>query len=661
MSKHEQGRFARAVLRMMQNEPGIPESSEYFRLASRHGWAQNLSVHGQESFPGWHRAYLCEFEASLRMADRKLGEDGSIRLPYWDWTVDTVFGETIPKVIRDFFAIMPDDLVASDNLLKRVGYSDMYPDWRILTNLRNAHLNEQVNRCFYHEEHFMFASMRWRGDNLEALHNSVLLAIGFPLACVQFAAFHPLFFLHLCNIDRIYDKFLDLEPDSEAEMRAFQQRLQKRKGDSDRHAESVTHCLHPTTGAAFCASDAFNSRALGYSYDRLPEASPLERRVWPTFAVFYPVHGHMLCEKSFELHVFVVARGEEEAGWRPPTDANLEGTDWARLPGYAGWVGVLDCHSGEGTQCREQGPFALHVDVTSALSQVGLRPSQAVIRVVCVGVGGGIVAVPSGLPVPTFRGPFFEGASDEVLARGIQGADVEALQKYLVMARFFEGTVEGMFDDETELALRRFQGFFGLVEDGICGPRTKAVVRAPLLDARGCGEDGCDIALYKPGQLLKLHVDICPGYLAEDRVHAEFKRAADVWAAAANIRFSFVHTREEADMAFAWTDHSDENLFFFDGKGGALTRTKGGSITFDESEYWVLSGDTPHARKRPFELLPVAIHVVGRALGLKHSSTTSDLMSPYYVPGRVSLSARDAERVRALYCDAPSQSQVAPP
>ena len=39
--------------------------------------------HRQETFPGWHRAYLVAFEKGLQAADRALGNDGQIALPYW--------------------------------------------------------------------------------------------------------------------------------------------------------------------------------------------------------------------------------------------------------------------------------------------------------------------------------------------------------------------------------------------------------------------------------------------------------------------------------------------------------------------------------------------------------------------------------------------------
>ena len=79
------------------------------RIAGYHGWGPqnqtNYCQHGQETFPGWHRAYLSEFEQALRAADRALGNDGRIGLPYWDVLGQprTAGGEVFPKILREHF------------------------------------------------------------------------------------------------------------------------------------------------------------------------------------------------------------------------------------------------------------------------------------------------------------------------------------------------------------------------------------------------------------------------------------------------------------------------------------------------------------------------------------------------------------------------------
>ena len=90
MPEAEQERYIAALLKMMENQGGEPETSPFFELAGYHGWPGNgnermysYCEHRQETFPGWHRAYLVAFEKGLQEADRALGNDGQIALPYW--------------------------------------------------------------------------------------------------------------------------------------------------------------------------------------------------------------------------------------------------------------------------------------------------------------------------------------------------------------------------------------------------------------------------------------------------------------------------------------------------------------------------------------------------------------------------------------------------
>ena len=114
----------------------IPASSQYFRLACYHGgqgraWPHytrgqgepedpypSYCVHGWEAFPGWHRAYLVEFERTMRRADMANGGDGDIGLPYWDWLQPVVKGETFPHAL---WHVPADDTVNTQGLLTDFG------------------------------------------------------------------------------------------------------------------------------------------------------------------------------------------------------------------------------------------------------------------------------------------------------------------------------------------------------------------------------------------------------------------------------------------------------------------------------------------------------------------------------------------------------------
>lgn len=64
--------------------------------------------------------------------------------------------------------------------------------------------------------------------------------------------------------------------------------------------------------------------------------------------------------------------------------------------------------------------------------------------------------------------------SSNSLYHGCKGSRVTALQKALRAAGFFKGTVDGVFGELTELAVRKFQTSRGLRADGIAGSKTIA-------------------------------------------------------------------------------------------------------------------------------------------------------------------------------------------
>lgn len=59
-----------------------------------------------------------------------------------------------------------------------------------------------------------------------------------------------------------------------------------------------------------------------------------------------------------------------------------------------------------------------------------------------------------------------------MICRGMDGADVTVLQALLVARGYGVNAVNGVFDDSTDKATRRFQSDSGLAVDGIAGPNT---------------------------------------------------------------------------------------------------------------------------------------------------------------------------------------------
>ncbi len=64
-----------------------------------------------------------------------------------------------------------------------------------------------------------------------------------------------------------------------------------------------------------------------------------------------------------------------------------------------------------------------------------------------------------------------------LISSPMSGDDVITLQERLLELGFDPGRPGGVFDDQTETALRRFQREYGLVADGLCGPATLRSLR----------------------------------------------------------------------------------------------------------------------------------------------------------------------------------------
>ena len=72
------------------------------------------------------------------------------------------------------------------------------------------------------------------------------------------------------------------------------------------------------------------------------------------------------------------------------------------------------------------------------------------------------------------------GLGTRTLEAGMQGWDVASLQFRLAQRGFPSGTFDGDFGSHTDAAVRRFQEWVGLEQDGVAGPATtRALARPP--------------------------------------------------------------------------------------------------------------------------------------------------------------------------------------
>jgi len=679
LPRQDQLRFCTALRKAMENKADELQSSDYFRIAGSGGWPGRKCPCAEETFPGWHRGLLVNLERALIEADLALGNDGNLSLPYWDWLNLEVEGQVVPKCIRECFGELPASLVDSQqaNELSQLGYTRLASDAEIRARLSVNRLNAKVASAFSDGEHWTCVSKRCRrrGYTLESCHDEVCMACGFPLSDPAYAAFHPLFFLHQCNLDRIYESYLQQRGPQEcsASFRLRQEQLHENRDEPDRFEKALEPFGHPLKKRPLLPVDTFDTLELGYIYDELPlirppPVTPLPPEdvgadtaalgnssahgQAPVYAAFRGLSSVSLQGRSFSLHVFVARRGVEPA-WAPPAGSVV---DWQALPEYAGCAAARgsggSSASGSSAVAR---PFDAVVEVQDTLHTLKLSRYDAELRVVCVDQLGQTVPLEdTPVPPPVLVGPFLEDAFSE-LREGSEGGDVAQLQRRLAALGYDVGEADGTYSSQVRAAVERFQDFGGLEVDGVTGPATKALLMARRKDlAPDAGVTSEVRKCFVEGETVHYRVQTLPRHLERQRgkMLLEIAIAFAQWGQAMNVTFALAEETEDESAAPALTvrfeDLSELGALHHGGlalPGGQLLEVSQDVITLDAGERWLLRDETgsPEAPR----LFPVLLHAIGRILGLPHSSEKCSAMWPYCDDQGVELSETDKALARS--------------
>jgi len=254
LSDDEVRTFANAV-GYLRDRPPIHDPLQWDNLVSMHAHhcteasgQDNLQVHWSYFFLPWHRAYLYFVERHLantlaKQFDNKPISGDQFALPYWDWVthknIPNTSAREMAKKASPLFGLDPSEDLGADkpdryNLALFDGYRgptldkpDMNPDneptkgWKEYTKLIRDHNTSpaQINSILSMQNFCIFGGFPITDEAtgqglLENIpHNTIHDWVGTrcgsnrDMGSLRYAALDPIFYLHHCNIDRIWSLY----------------------------------------------------------------------------------------------------------------------------------------------------------------------------------------------------------------------------------------------------------------------------------------------------------------------------------------------------------------------------------------------------------------------------------------------------------------------
>ncbi|HEX6375354.1 MAG TPA: tyrosinase family protein [Allosphingosinicella sp.] len=253
-------RYQAAIHGYDPDEDPLKKPSDVMPSAAEQKKFWNQCQHGSWYFLSWHRGYLLYFERICLAAIVKLGGPKDWALPYWNYssTGGTADTKLIPPAFRKpTVGGSPNPLFVPDRTGGTTGDADITSlDVSLECLKRTRFVGAStggspgfggIQTGFHHDAGTV-------GACEGTPHNNIHIAVGGYMWSFNTAGLDPLFWLHHCNIDRLWEVW---------------RRRSTSTGDPTSSAwRDFLFNIHDQTGAAitFKSSAMSNTTANGYKY-----------------------------------------------------------------------------------------------------------------------------------------------------------------------------------------------------------------------------------------------------------------------------------------------------------------------------------------------------------------------------------------------------------
>lgn len=172
-----------------------PDPESFASLGGLHGDpAPTWCDHGTPGFLTWHRAYVRAFEKALQCVN------SDIMLPFWDWSSGPTTG--VPAACAEPTYVNRDGNTVPNPLYQ--GPIAAAAGGGTTTRHANIATRSFAGAATSAQSALTSGTYASFQNALNGPHGSVHLTTGGDMSSISSAGFDPIFFLHHCNVDRLW-------------------------------------------------------------------------------------------------------------------------------------------------------------------------------------------------------------------------------------------------------------------------------------------------------------------------------------------------------------------------------------------------------------------------------------------------------------------------